>query len=287
MNPLELSGPHFLAFYPIAFAVILILLLITRATLRKNVPPPRHGLQLDEYELAYLAGGAVRAVQTALVAMGTRDLIRFKAKGFYAAIGPSSLRSDHRIERDVEEIVRSAPGITFQRILNQVRSSLQPLDDRLASVGYIVPRATRSLYSVIGVFGVFLMMALAVAKIYVGLSRGKPIEFLIVEAVVALVILCTASAMQPRLTAAGKEMIAEWKARIEAGRVPVVDPNAAPAMLNVALFGPALLAGTALAEFQTPLQQYSGAGGDGGGGGSSCGGGGGCGGGGCGGCGGG
>ena len=128
-----------------------------------------------------------------------------------------------------------------------------------------------------------LLFAFGWTKVQIGEARGKPVGFLIALLVITVVFALLRFAVLDRRTRAGKEVIEEARERSERLRRA---PAEGETGLAVALFGTAVLAGSAWGDFHR-MRAASGDGGSGGGGdgGSGCGGGG-CGGGGCGGCGG-
>jgi uncharacterized protein (TIGR04222 family) len=139
-----------------------------------------------------------------------------------------------------------------------------------------------------------LVMLIAVvfgaAKINVGMSRGKPVAFLVVLTVVAAVTAVAFLNAPQRRSRTGDDvlrMLRDRYAALEATartRSESVTPN--DLALSVGLFGVAVLYGTAHASLVRAMAPQSSGDGSGGGsdGGGGCGGG--CGGGGCGGCGG-
>src|SRR5262249_39845568 len=73
VNPLDLPGPHFLAFYTVAAAVVLGLLYLVRAG-AENGTSPRIDTA-DPYLITYLRGGANEALRVATVSLIDRGLL--------------------------------------------------------------------------------------------------------------------------------------------------------------------------------------------------------------------
>jgi uncharacterized membrane protein YgcG len=140
-------------------------------------------------------------------------------------------------------------------------------------------------------------IVLGLAKIAVGISRDKPVGFLVLGCVALAVISLLALGRKPRRTRQGDAAVhGAWKRFRESGQQAEwanrrrTEPAAQPAALMplaVALLGIGALGGTTHAFLHSPVENLrTGSGSAGGGCGSSGDGGGGCGGGGCGGCGG-
>ncbi len=291
MNPLDMRGPQFLQFFAAVFLGAIVLLIVIRQRIRRTGGESSRVPQLDLYELAYLAGSQVRAIQAALVALASRRAILAGKRGTFTAID-GALRATEPIEATLHRAIVEIPNCNFPKMLTRCRPELDALDDRLSGAGLLVPRPMRTLIALLSFGLLFAVIMLGVAKIFVGIDRNKPVGFLIFACIFCFIVACVMAMNTPRLTIAGKAALDDWKKR----HVPPKSPVAAGIpdtglLMGVALFGPALLAGTALADFQRPITHVFGDSGAGGGSGSSCGGsscgGGGCGGGGCGGCGGG
>ena len=77
LNPFELRGPEFLVFFACWAAVLMIGLTLLRLR-REAEEPSAENLPLEPYEIAYLRGGKTHLLQTALVALVDRGLLKVK-----------------------------------------------------------------------------------------------------------------------------------------------------------------------------------------------------------------
>ena len=77
LNPFDLRGPEFLVFFAGWAAVLMIGLTLLRRR-REAEEPSAENLPLDPYEIAYLRGGKTHLLQTALVALVDRGLLKVK-----------------------------------------------------------------------------------------------------------------------------------------------------------------------------------------------------------------
>lgn len=289
MNPLNLPGSQFLLFYSVvAIAALLAVWAVRRAARGEAVAGPARPADLDPYELAYLADGPNRAVQAALVSLAGRGAVVASKRGVLSVDHFAGKPTDP-VETAVHRAIRQQAPARFAGVVQRCWATLDPIDDRLAGAGLLVPAGTRRAVVLLAVGLTAGVLALGVAKIVVGVGRDKPVGFLVVLCLAAVVGMCVVTARPLRRTVLGD---AVFDAHVRRNRRLTSDTTARAGdqlMLGVALFGTGLLADTALADFRDPLRPRADAGfsngwgGDGGsgdsGGGSSCGGGG------CGGCG--
>jgi uncharacterized protein (TIGR04222 family) len=203
------------------------------------------------------------------------------------------------------EVLKAVPefGTSILAIRRRVRPSLALLRDTLVQRGWLVSPsqvAARRIAALVAVLGV---VAVGIAKVAIGISRGRPVIFLVVLVALVAGFGVWHAWRMPRRTRVGEALLVRLRRRFQGasltGPMGEFDPLwLAPVM--VGLFGSTVLAGSEWSAWQAPLApprpivQGGGSGGSGssGGCGSDSGGGGGdggggCGGGGCGGCGGG
>ncbi len=220
-------------------------------------PRARTGGGLDVIRLAYLAGGPVRAADAVVV-------------GFLHA-GAASLSEDGRIAvrtawadlpDHLEGFRGCGSGLEARKdLLKHVTARLAPLQDDLAARGLVLgPRAANVVRTTaLMLFGP--VVVLGGLKIAVGLSRDKPVGFLLVLTVVTALLTLSAVRRTFVRTGAGDRVLAEHLARhARAARAP----TAAEVVLAFALAGEAALAGTALAGYGPAGTDAGGGGSDGG-----------------------
>lgn len=301
MNPFDLPGPQFLVFYGVSFAAALVMAILWRRSLRG----PRDELSAQEldlspYEVAYLAGGGERVVEAILgrlvhekaLKLGhiSRELIAV------ADQPPSDLSS---LERTVYDSALAEKEDAVRVLHGQAEQLMGSLRPRLEHLGLLLTedqaRAARWLPTGL----VLLVPLLGVIKIGVGVSRGRPVLFLVLACIASVIAAFAFFGRSVRRSRRGDRALArlrEDNAAIEfqAGR-RATELSGQDLALALGLFGTGILVAGPLkhveAAFKAPVPSGGrhesgsascGAAGCGGGGG--CGGG--CGGGGCGGCGG-
>lgn len=292
MNPLDLPGPAFLAFY----AAALIVAHFAGKALIKLCQSSRGGddvlPDLPPLEAAYLAGGTERAVDMALVRLLRTDLIAPKAGG-----GGFELKGEkkpehvelHELQHEVFRQIGSKNG-DIERLRRLKSPFLARTEVRLANDGLLLARASAEALCVRSAKSLpfAAVIVLGMLKIGVGIARHRPVAFLVVFVVVSLVVLGFKWFGLPLRSAKGEQALKQLQRRNAALQTTVrrhgadLDDNSL--MLAVALFGTQVLASDQLEWMQQGFVTRQSSSSDSGGGSSGgCGGGGG---GGCGGCGG-
>jgi uncharacterized protein (TIGR04222 family) len=290
LNPLDLPGPAFLAFY--AFALIAAHFAgkaLVRWCRSKHVESHLLPDKLEPQEAAYLAGGTERAVDTALVRLLHAHLIAVKSGGgAFEAKGtlPAHVQLSG-LQNDVYRAIGKKNASI--EVLHRLKSaSLARSEARLAQNGLLLARGGAEATCVRSAKALpfAAVIALGFVKIGTGIARHRPVVFLVVFVLVSLVILGIKFFKLPLRSARGEAALEKLKRRNAALETTVrrrsrdIDDNSL--LLSVALFGPQVLALTELAWMHEGFVNRQSGSSDSGGG--SCGGG--CGGGGCGGCGG-
>lgn len=273
LGPFDLTGGPFLLLYGALLVFTIVVGIAIPRWLRPEGRAPRNP---DIDHLAFLAGGTSRlaeAVTTRLLA--TRQLVMDEKKFLAGELGGATAA-----ERSVLALPQPA---SWEAVAGAIGRHADPIRERLVTDGLLMDGWTALQLRFWQTTPYLLLFAFGWTKVQIGEARGKPVGFLIALLVITVVFALLRFAVLDRRTRAGKEVIEEARERSERLRRA---PAEGETGLAVALFGTAVLAGSAWGDFHR-MRAASGDGGSGGGGdgGSGCGGGG-CGGGGCGGCGG-
>lgn len=230
-------GPQFLAFYGVIFLIALIWSLQRRGRLLRSLnPPPGTSPTLaDPIEIAYLAGGPSRCIEVALVNLIEQNILswrpgRLLKKGTLTVI--ADLPSDaHWFERQIytAALAEKDIGLPLRDLVSVAHRSTAPLEGRLASLGL---RPTASELSGKGTSAnlpFFVVLIIGAIKLAVGLSRDKPVGFLIASLIITAIVMVIIKSGIKKLTPAGQSLLDQMRA----GRDSTPDPGLA----NVALFG--------------------------------------------------
>ncbi|MBD2100181.1 TIGR04222 domain-containing membrane protein [Leptolyngbya sp. FACHB-261] len=286
-NPLNFTGSKFINFYFQLSTIVIFLASRLRAYLRlpygNLVQQP---VPLDPYEAAYLAEGKYRAVDTAIVNLVQKGYVTVQRAQRTLTLKRSVGDFSHPVEQAVANAIASDGRI--DKVRNVVTQAIDVIWDRLRQLELLVNQNQASKAQTYPAILIACLLGLGIAKILVGLSRGKPIGYLFMMCIVVAVIGLGFWQIPPHRSRYGDRVLRDLRTRVRSTAVSHTDPQLP---LVFALFGMAILPNDMFADLKQifpPVPTSDGGGGgsfgDGGGGGS-CGGGGGGGCGGCGGCG--
>ena len=300
MNPLDLPGPEFLGLYFVLFVAAVAAAFFLRWFLRlPGDEPSREALDLSPYEVAYLAGGEELAVNAALARLVHEDVLAVDAINRRLTRQSDEPPGDARkLERAVFSAVNGESGETIANVRSDAARAFGSIQRRLQDLELLVSEDRSWQARLIPLFVVLSVVFFGVLKIFVGLSRDRPVIFLVIFCIISVVVAFVGFGRAVRRSRRGDralDRLRKSNAALEYSRRFRADDLAGDDLaLAVGLFGMGVLAGGALAKLQTALKPPHtpvssggcGSSGCGGGGGGACGGGGGGCGGGCGGCGG-
>lgn len=275
-NPLNLSGPDFLTLY-LQLAVLSVAVAVwlrsrlKRSTQAAITPIP----QLNPEEMAYLAGGAEQVVNLAIVNLVQQGCVKPvpATRSFVLQTAPS--RQATAIERAVAQLIQKYEKVQQVQIqapkATDINAQIERLQVRLQNLGLLMSRAQADRVRWLSGLPIWALLLLGLAKVGVGISRGKPVVFLI--------LLCILTGMiglwflkTPRRTPAGDQELRHLQSQYRGS------PEVA---ISFALLGAEVLVGGELQNLRQSLVPPSSSGSDSGSSGcsgGSCGGGGGCGG---------
>jgi uncharacterized protein (TIGR04222 family) len=292
MNPFDLPGPQFLALYALLgiAAVGAVYYFKQQAESGEPVRLPSS----DPYVIAYLRGGAEEAIRLGvavlvdrqLLAIGTGDTVSVR-EGVRPTHGSNDL--ERAILEECENDKYPRDLVASHRLQAVARRSFEPLlhQMRLLAGAETHQRRLRQ-----AGFAIIVLVVVAAIKVAIGISRNRPVSFLVIAAIVfsGLALVST----RGRRTALGDRVLGDLSTLFDAlrGRASELRPYTATneLALLIAVFG---LGAVPVAAFPfrrafTPAQAAtacgstyscgSSSGSSCGGGGSSCGSGGGCGG---------
>ncbi len=285
LNPLDWTAGPFLTLYVTLAVAALVFAIVQDRRLRQG-PGRAIPRDLDLVELAWLAGGRQRAAGAVILGFLDAKAARLRSPGLLGG-----LRGAPEFEVDDRGLALAPPfepyrglvrgEVTHKAYVEALGPRLDRLASKLAGRGLVPNGETlaRIRHLVLFVFG--SVIALGLLKIAVGVSRGKPVGFLILLVIFTVVVGLMFLMRQGGRTRLGDDTLAAYRQRHQRA---ASSPRDGELLFAFALTGASVLAGTHLAEYQRLHGRSDGgsgsgcsSGGDGGGGG----------GGGCGGCGGG
>ncbi len=332
------DGPSFLLIYVTLFFVALAFSLLLRSRLRKDVAAgqlPPSSDQLGWAASAILAGGYNRAVMAVIARLRAAGRINYVGnrlvsdvssaeglttnleptlQGFTSATATTAARTFTDSEDDMaimnaaeKAIGRKEPGMKLDKFSKQLHPELNRISIKLEQLDLWSSASEKLSRGLTSAGPIGLLLLLGIARCAVGVTRDRPVGFLVALLIVTGITLIALIASFPRRTRMGDQCIKrlqdQYPMSSRQGKVTDVNTQAqeltpqmdAPFLMG--LYGAAFMSQFAIGEdasFYNSLKSQAGnmSGGDGGaifdsgdGGGGGCsGGGGGCGG--CGGCGG-
>lgn len=294
MNPLELTGPKFLLFYIVTLVIAIIIAAVLRRLLGRSTEDFNvRRVTVDPYEAAFLRGGPLQAIDTAIAMLVKSKVLKVSKTDRKLSVIGRLHAGAHRMEQLVLNAVASKGNAKISDIRSKVFRSAEPIADRLKASGLVVSDAQWSVARRASALVIALVLLLGIFKIGIGISRDRPVGFLVVLCILTAIIALGFFNSRPVATNLGKRTLKQLKeenAALEAtARAQPQRLGQGDVALALGLFG-----FTALAfmddswidlrrAFQPPSSSGSGSSCSSSSCGSSCGGG--CGGGGCGGCG--
>lgn len=240
-NPLDWSGGPFLQLYLALALIAFIGTLWLRRNMREVGSARTQGLSV--VELAYLAGGPERATDAAVTDLLQRDVIVWDAQ-------TDTLRIKGRIsdlESPYDALGKSiaADGKPL-KLMSRARVTMEPVRRSLESRGLWLNAAQIASVRWFGPLPLYGVLALGVAKMVVGLSRDKPIGFLmLISLVLAVSTLVFWIKGAGRTRAGDRALKVETTRHARAARAPREHELA----LAVAVAGTTVLASTAYAQY--------------------------------------
>jgi uncharacterized protein (TIGR04222 family) len=183
MNPFDLPGPQFLALY--AMLGIVVIWTVYYLKQKAEAGEPGRLPMSDPYVIAYLRGGAGEAVKLGVAMLVDRQLLAIvdddKVK-LRDGVSPSHGSND--LERAIlqQSTLATAPRelVSSERLQEVARRSYEPMLTHMNLLAGPEVRMRRAQEA-----GIALVVLVVVAgiKVAVGLSRNRPVSFLVVFAI--------------------------------------------------------------------------------------------------------
>lgn len=259
-GPLDWVGPDFLKWYAFVVVGAIIAAFVLRHVLWPDEPELADNV--DYSEAACLTGNwklAVNAVlakllaskQATAVVQGTTT--QFLLNGTERPTG-----SD--FEKRVIQALDQPSSLTLSEVHHEMQESGERLEESLRQRGLLPGNASYALAP--RLFSSLLMVVvgiIGVAKVSVGISRGKPVGFLVLMLIVPS-ILAVWFLLRPRLTASARRWLRQQQSDRAELMKDVGDESRSPEQiaLGTALFGAAALAGTQFMPLKTAWQSNRG-----------------------------
>lgn len=257
MNPLDWSGEEFLLAYVPYVVLLLLMAKVWRSTLNQpSEEPLSTELKLDAYQVAVLQHRE-SAVTAAVAALAHAGALRLEHGVLEAVRKPPA--NAVPFERAVHAEL-AAPVREVSKLHETVDRELDGLEEGLRQRGFLMkPEVAKRYrqYPMTLYFGAAL--GLGVMKLVVGLSRGRPVGFLVMLLLLGAVLGFWVLGSAPRRTRRGDKALAKLREDNAALRTTAAADGAWGTMssgsvaLAVALFGTGLLAASGMVDLRDYL----------------------------------
>ncbi|MGL4400397.1 MAG: TIGR04222 domain-containing membrane protein [Luteolibacter sp.] len=241
----DLNGPAFLAFYAILFGIATVWSFLRARSAANRFDRAGYYPELtDPYDTAYLAGGAPRASQLAALRLMHSGHIQWKSRyngNFLLLLKPANGDGLHVIERKMLRAIQQGDksGLSVPEAYTAVLPTIRGLEVRLASLGLRPTEQERTKAGWSAVVPLLVLLGIGLIKLAIGLSRDKPVGFLIIFLTVSLILAIVVGRNTRRLTKTGDELLNRLRSE---KNPPQRDSSFDGVFWNFALLGPAVLA---------------------------------------------
>jgi uncharacterized protein (TIGR04222 family) len=191
-NPLNFTGGEFLRFYLLLSIGVLFLAYCLRVyVLLPDGNPVEKPVSLDPYEAAYLAEGKNRVVDTAITSLVQKEYVTVeRIKRNLRLEGAVEGLSDP-VEQAVAQAITSE-GCHIDKVRIQATQTIAPIINRihtrLHQLELLVSHKQSFKIQTYPAILIMALLGLGIAKICVGISRGKPVGYLfLICSVVAII----------------------------------------------------------------------------------------------------
>jgi uncharacterized protein (TIGR04222 family) len=262
MTPLDLPGPEFLGLYAmLAMAAIVAGFLLRRIVEGFAVPGAAVSSSLPAHDVAYLRGGLEAVAESILATLVRRGAITADDTSDRLVLAPSAraMASTNRLEWDFLASLDREASLPAAVMRDRVASIAARLVQPLAQRGLAFAPEQRWSLGFAFCLPLVAVLGLGLAKIAVGLARGRPVSILVFSCVATAVVAFVMFTRIPFATAAGRAALRRARGENEALRETAsrVTANLSPddVAMAVGLFGLTAVADPSLRALRRRLQQ--------------------------------
>ncbi len=249
IGPLEYSGIDFLSLYLKLLLGAGVLGFILLRFLNSNIAPTG---ELTPDEIALLSGGSARVLDALEVRLLASEHLQYSPISHELTPGNDARHGAvHSLAQQLCK-VRNQRDHRAQRALEA--QVVTPIEQNLERQGLLLSSSVRFQIGLFSCVPLLALMIFGALKVMIGLSRGKPVSFLVVVLVLTAII-CLITYLKRPIISAG---VHPW---LKAHRKKLTRLSASPTKTEwpnaVALFGMGALTGTALASYASWRQPPS------------------------------
>lgn len=249
------SGPEFLEFY-FCFAVLWIMAVALWRHVRRL--PARSAQDSDlpstPYEIACLAGGSQRVVETAFAELLRTGALEVQANGTIRASATIPTDQElHPVEARLRATLGTTNGESFSAVQRRLNTIAEPIIEELSDRGLMLSYQTANSLRRKTLAVACLAPAVGAVKIMVGISRDKPVGILVVLTLIATMMIIGIFSRRPLRSRLGDSAFQLLRKRYaDLRRESALDGALAghngTLATAVGLFGFSMLANTAFTE---------------------------------------
>jgi uncharacterized protein (TIGR04222 family) len=263
-NPIfpEMTGPHFLAFYALLFAVIAFGVSHFLKTLTARESTAREE-DLDPVEVAYLSGAnsgksTEAVVNTALFSLYQQGIVELSDGKIRRHEGKERIPAPKRTALDIiqESILHEtreskSAGELQNAVKNKAQDALAPVKEKLEREKLLLRKEEMGNQYLPIWAGYLIFIGVGAARLIGAFAASRAFAFLVVE-MIAFTIAYHVILRPRHLSSAGRRLLDSLKAREKDASklVGVCEPLPHHLTLLIALFGFSILSGTAGEDFR-------------------------------------
>jgi uncharacterized protein (TIGR04222 family) len=180
----DAKGPDFLFYYFLGFLTALAASLVLPHYLMRDESAYHTEEISDPYDIAFLGAGVTRAIDAALAALFGRQAVEVRkdknGATMIQAKPAEAQQSWHPVERLVYRALPKDKEASFLQLRRAVAPALEAIKERLQKAGLLASDAMRRTQIFLAAAPFLILMAAGVFKIFIGVSRNKPVFFLII-----------------------------------------------------------------------------------------------------------
>ena len=183
LNPWNWGGTAFLTLFWIACAVGIVAILWARNTLATPNDSQLPSVPVDAYAIARLRAGNQLPIDAAIIHMIAENRIAFDDRNELIRTGAAPT---HPFERAIWDAI--GQGVTdTAKLRSFIGPRCESFDKELRDLGLLISEDARTNISLVYAFVPMLLLLLGGSKILVGLSRDRPVGFLVASCVIVFI----------------------------------------------------------------------------------------------------
>lgn len=254
----EISGPEFLGWYSILFAVSLLAAFVFRQSLMQISTDKIPNAEIEQYEIAYLNGGSKQVFFSAVA-----TLTQFESVDLDTVARKLKLREGapldklHPVEQDLCKAIKWSSNATIDVLCSSFSATTDRVCKRLRLLG-LVPSFERGCAASLGSASIVLLLpaGLGLPRLVMGIHNGRPVGFLVMLLALSVCVACGLIMKQPHRTSLGDAVLKKLQSDNAALKTTFSRHRPSMQISDVALTF-ALFGGTAATVMSSAFHPYN------------------------------